>query len=83
MRPAFEKLFARSEKLEVVTGEMWNCSRRVEDDVPAGQVAVMEGVEHLGQYVYEMTQAKIRDLESNGNAEHDASQPSGVDGQGQ
>ena len=40
----------------LVTGEMFGASRLVDDDVEATE---MTGVEHLGQYVYEMTKAKI------------------------
>lgn len=61
LRPAFEKLFARSTNLELVTGEMCPSTRTVQDsdEKLQGRVSEMEGVEHLGQYVYEMTQAKI------------------------
>lgn len=40
--------------------------RLLEDDVQG--TAEMEGVEHLGKYVYEMTQAKIKALKENGGA---------------
>ena len=59
LREAFEKLFERSTKLALVTNEMFPTTRRVEDDVPFTE---MEGVEHLGQYVYQMTQAKAQAL---------------------
>lgn len=38
-------------------GEMFPASRSLDDDV---QGTPMEGVEHLGQYVFEMTQAKLK-----------------------
>ena len=58
LRDAFEKLFQREDKLMLVQGEMWpETSRMVDGDSPATS---FEGVEHLGQYVYEMTQAKIK-----------------------
>jgi intron-binding protein aquarius len=58
LKDAFEELFQREDKLMLVQGEMWpKTSRMVDDDVPATS---FQGVEHLGQYVYEMTQAKIK-----------------------
>ncbi|KAK5309031.1 hypothetical protein LTR70_010661 [Exophiala xenobiotica] len=45
--------------LEVVTGEMFPAERGVEDEVDATEIT---GLEHLGQYVYEMTQAKVKSL---------------------
>jgi len=36
---------------------MYPATRAVGDD---GETAVMEGVEHLGQYVFEMTNAKVK-----------------------
>jgi len=61
LRPAFEKLFARPDKLQLVTGETFPTKRGVDDNVA---VAEMDGVEHLGQYVYEMTNAKVADLKA-------------------
>ena len=66
---AFRGLFERdTEHLRLVTGEMWPCQRGVDDDVPdaeedgEGEVKYvnMHSVEHLGQYVYDMTQAKLK-----------------------
>ncbi|KAK5056283.1 hypothetical protein LTR69_007823 [Exophiala sideris] len=57
MKPAMDLLLQRPDKLMITTGEMFPAQRAVEDDVPATE---MEGVEHLGQYVYEMTQAKVK-----------------------
>ncbi|KAK3313775.1 P-loop containing nucleoside triphosphate hydrolase protein [Apodospora peruviana] len=77
LREAFELLLNRPDKLSLVTGEMWPSERVVavasDDEVATGadQVlpvptslgeAVMESVEHLGQYVYEMTQTKVNQL---------------------
>ena len=59
LKPAFDILFQRSDKLSLVPGEMFPASRSLEADVEGTQ---MENVEHLGQYVYEMTQAKIKTL---------------------
>ena len=63
LKPALEKLFHRPSKLSIVTGELYPTSRLLEDERPAAE---MEGVEHLGQYVFEMSQAKIADLKQNG-----------------
>lgn len=64
LRQAFELLLQRPDKLSLVTGELWPAPRKLlEDDSETlpGE-AVMEGVEHLGQYVFEMTQTKIEQL---------------------
>ena len=47
---------------------MWPCqNRKVSGGDADGNVAVMEGVEHLGKYVFEMTNAKVKALkEGNG-----------------
>lgn len=47
----------------LVPGEMYPSARLQEDDVEG---TAMEGVEHLGQYVFEMTQAKIKALGAEG-----------------
>lgn len=61
LREAFDKLLSRSTTLEVVQGELFPTSRGVLDDV---QSTEMTGVEHLGQYVYTMSQAKLKQLQS-------------------
>lgn len=78
LKPAFDILFQRSDKLALVTGEMFGeFSRKVSATYPtAGTTKVdeeevegessMEGVEHLGQYVYEMTKAKVEALRVGG-----------------
>jgi intron-binding protein aquarius len=58
LQPAFNLLFQRPDKLMLVPGEMSPTTRTLDDDEVAG--TPMEGVEHLGQYVYEMTQAKLK-----------------------
>ncbi|KAK5705717.1 hypothetical protein LTR17_021405 [Elasticomyces elasticus] len=63
LREAFGGLFERGQKLGLVTGEMWPAERGMGDEVEGTE---MEGVEHLGQYVYEMTQAKIKALKEGG-----------------
>lgn len=59
LQPAFNLLFQRPDKLMLVPGEMAPTTRTLDDEV-AG--TPMEGLEHLGQYVYEMTQAKLKAL---------------------
>lgn len=59
LKPAFELLAKRPEKLVLTTGEMYPTSRLLDEEA---QGTDMEGLEHLGQYVYEMTQAKIKAL---------------------
>lgn len=68
MKPAMDLMLQRPIKLELTTGEMFPTQRSLEDQPE--QTTEMEGVEHLGQYVYEMTQAKLKDLgrrPANGN----------------
>lgn len=43
----------------LVHGEVFPTTRLIDDEVEATEMA---GLEHLGQYVYEMTQAKIKAL---------------------
>lgn len=59
LKPAFDLLFQRPDKLMLVPGEMFPTSRMLEDTAQTAGTP-MEGVEHLGQYVYEMTQAKLK-----------------------
>ena len=72
LREAFELLLQRPDKLTLVTGELWPSERILAEE--AGKEVpgetVMEGVEHLGQYVYEMTNTRLQQLRSeNGLAE--------------
>ncbi|CAJ2507072.1 Uu.00g082580.m01.CDS01 [Anthostomella pinea] len=64
LRPAFDILLQRPDKLMLATGEMWPSERiqAEEDGATLPGEAVMEGVEHLGQFVYEMTTAKVKQL---------------------
>ena len=57
LRPAMNILVQRPDQLSVVTGEMFPTTRSVDEDVVVTQV---ESLEHLGQYVFEMTQAKVK-----------------------
>ncbi|RDA93337.1 hypothetical protein CP533_0303 [Ophiocordyceps camponoti-saundersi (nom. inval.)] len=64
LRPAFDILLERPDKLMLVTGELWPTERgnAEEDTTVEGEVA-MENVEHLGQYVFEMTNTRLKQLQ--------------------
>lgn len=49
----------------LIPGELFPTSRGFVEDAAS---TPMEGIEHLGQYVYEMTQAKIKALAEEGSA---------------
>jgi intron-binding protein aquarius len=57
LKPAFDLLLQRPDKLMLAPGEMFPATRALDADVDG---TPMEGVEHLGQYVFEMTQAKVK-----------------------
>ncbi|KAK6341741.1 hypothetical protein TWF696_008805 [Orbilia brochopaga] len=59
LKDAFSRLLQRPTQLELVTGEMWPTSRQLS---ASSEVTVMESVEHLGKYVYEMTETKLASL---------------------
>jgi intron-binding protein aquarius len=61
LREAFDILFKRPDSLRLVTGELYPTTRLLDDEVESTE---MTGVEHLGQYVYEMTQAKLAQIKS-------------------
>ncbi|OJJ46372.1 hypothetical protein ASPZODRAFT_132454 [Penicilliopsis zonata CBS 506.65] len=63
LKPAFDILFKRPDKLMLAPGEMFPTTRILDDDI---QGTPMESVEHLGQYVYEMTQAKLKSMSEQG-----------------
>ena len=66
LRPSFDILLERPDKLMLVTGELWPTQRPViapGDDSAVESEVAMEGVEHLGQYVFEMTNTKVKQLE--------------------
>ncbi|KAH7400689.1 hypothetical protein DE146DRAFT_735740 [Phaeosphaeria sp. MPI-PUGE-AT-0046c] len=69
LKPAFDILFQRPDKLTLVTDEMYGETARPAE-AKAGQEidgeAVMESVQHLGQYVYDMQNAKFAALKANG-----------------
>lgn len=85
LREAFEQLLQRPDKLALVTGELWPSQRKVAEDASetvAGE-ATMEGVEHLGQYVFEMTTTKIQQLQGERGLPSDAEIQQVVDAQKQ
>ncbi|KAJ5309076.1 hypothetical protein N7508_004455 [Penicillium antarcticum] len=57
LKPAFDLLLQRPDKLMLAPGEMFPTTRAADATVEG---TPMEGVEHLGQYVFEMTQAKVK-----------------------
>ena len=65
LKESFDRLLSdRSDSLTLVTGEMYgSISRLVRDEVNGTE---MTGIEHLGQYVYEMTNAKIEAMKAGG-----------------
>lgn len=63
LKPAFDLLKQRPDKLMLIPGEMFPTTRLLSDDDPG---TPMEGIEHLGQYVFEMTEAKIKAMDSDG-----------------
>ncbi|KEY67456.1 hypothetical protein S7711_09839 [Stachybotrys chartarum IBT 7711] len=67
LRPTFDLLLQRPDKLMLVTGELWPSERPTakQESAVDGEVA-MESVEHLGQYVYEMTNTKMRQIRGDG-----------------
>jgi intron-binding protein aquarius len=67
----------------LVTGELWPSQRKIGEDANeavAGEVT-MEGVEHLGQYVFEMTTTKIQQLQAEGGLPSSAEIQQVVDAQ--
>jgi intron-binding protein aquarius len=65
LRQAFEILLRRPDQLMLVTGELWPSQRIIVEEEGKKSLpgeTVMEGVEYLGQYVYEMTNAKVKQL---------------------
>lgn len=67
LKQAFDILLQRPDKLTLVTGELWPSQRILTSEQKKKTISgesVMEGVEHLGQYVYEMTNAKVAQLKA-------------------
>ena len=70
LRPAFDILLQRPDKLMLVTGELWPSERVLAEESATGPIegeVAMEGVEHLGQYVFEMTKTKVAQLQAEQN----------------
>jgi intron-binding protein aquarius len=61
IQDAFKLLFDRPNKLQLVVGEMFPTQRPLEAEVESTEMA---NVEHLGQYVFEMTGAKVKQLKA-------------------
>ena len=61
LREAFGRLLQRPTTLMVVPGEMHPTTRGVDATAEGTE---MTGIEHLGQYVYEITQAKVKRLDA-------------------
>ena len=57
-------LLQRPDKLMLTIGEHFPASRLLTDEIDATE---MTGVEHLGQYVYDMTQAKLESIRAGEN----------------
>ena len=78
LRQAFEILLQRPDRLMLVTGELWP-SKRIHAEEggkkPLPGETVMEGVEHLGQYVFEMTNSKVKQIRAERGLPEDAELP--------
>ena len=59
LKEAFDRLLTRPDRLMLVPGELFPTSRGLNDETMGTE---MTGVEHLGKYIYEMTQAKVAQL---------------------
>ncbi|KAI6779552.1 Intron-binding protein aquarius-like protein [Emericellopsis cladophorae] len=65
LRPAFDLLLERPDKLMLAPGELWPSKRLIaEEDGALPNEVAMENVEHLGQYVYEMTNTRAKQLQT-------------------
>jgi len=58
---AFQLLLKRPEKLILTTDQVFPAQRQLDEEVEGTE---MVGVEHLGQYVFEMTKAKVEMLKT-------------------
>lgn len=61
---AFKLPLERPEKLVLAAGETFPTSRLSAEEIEGAE---MDGVEHLGQYVFEMTQVKVEMLKKRRN----------------
>ncbi|KAG5519202.1 hypothetical protein PMAC_002290 [Pneumocystis sp. 'macacae'] len=64
LKPIISKI-KNSDKLQLVHGEMWPSDRKVDDKVE--NIFEIEGVEHLGVYVYEMSKKALEKLKESKN----------------
>ncbi|KAI1988152.1 hypothetical protein LOZ53_004070 [Ophidiomyces ophidiicola] len=62
LKPAFDILSQRPDKLMLLPGEMFPTDRALDAEIDG---TPMEGIEHMGQYVYEMTQAMVKAMGQN------------------
>lgn len=76
LKPAFDRLLQRPDKLMLAPGEMFPTTRALDANIEG---TPMEGLEHLGQYVFEMTQAKVKAM-GDGEMVLDDATPNGEDG---
>ena len=86
LREAFDVLFKRPDKLTLVTGEMFPTQRSIKEKKtkkPLDGEVVMEGVEHLGQYVFEMTNAKVEQMKRERGVPAEAPLPAIEEAEGQ
>ena len=75
LKPAFDLLLQRPDKLMLAPGEMFPSSREANAAIEG---TPMESVEHLGQYVFEMTQAKVKAM-GDGDITIEDAAPAGED----
>lgn len=64
LKPVISRI-KNSDKLQLVYGEMWPSNRKIGDKVE--NIFEIEGVEHLGVYVYEMSKKALEKLKENKN----------------
>ena len=62
LRQAFDILLQRPDKLKLVTGELFPSSRILDESAEVPGEVEMANVEHLGQYVFEMTNSKVQQV---------------------
>ncbi|KAJ5895369.1 hypothetical protein N7495_007060 [Penicillium taxi] len=75
LQPAFGLLLQRPDKLMLAPGEIFPTTRALDADFEG---TPMEGLEHLGQYVFEMTEAKVKSM-GDGAMVLDNAAPNGED----
>lgn len=76
LKRAFDRLLQRPDKLMLAPGEMFPTTRALDAEIEG---TPMESVEHLGQYVFEMTQAKVKAMGDGAMVVDDAA-PAGEEG---